>query len=48
MDYGADDSPIGLEILDPARVELGIINAALNALGLEPVDPEDLAPLEAA
>lgn len=48
VDYGADDRPIGLEILDPARVELGVVNAALSALGLEPVDPEDLAPLEAA
>ncbi len=48
VDYAADGTPIGLEILDPGHVEVAGINEALSALGFDPVDSEELAPLVAA
>ena len=48
VDYGADGQPIGLEITAPCRVSLDQINAVLEGLGLPPMDPSELAPLQAA
>jgi hypothetical protein len=48
VDYAADGTPIGLEILDPARSELTEINRVLGSLGLDPVDADEIAPLAAA
>ena len=48
VDYGADGQPIGLEITAPGRVSLDQINAVLEGLGLPPMGPGELAPLQAA
>jgi uncharacterized protein YuzE len=48
VDYAADGKPIGLEILDPGHVQVAGINEALTALGFDPLDAEELAPLVAA
>lgn len=48
VDYAADGTPIGLEIVDPAGAELTAINRVLGSLGLDPVDADDIAPLAAA
>ena len=47
VDYSADGTPIGLEIVDPARAKLTAINLVLGSLGLEPVDADEIAPLAA-
>lgn len=48
VDYGADGNPIGLEILDPQNVDVVGINEALRAIGAEPIELAELAPLIAA
>jgi uncharacterized protein YuzE len=48
IDYAADDSPIGIEIVSPGYVTVEEINAAFRRLGLTPPTPKDLAPLRAA
>ncbi len=48
VDYTTGDQPIGLEITAPAQVTLEQINEVLGELGLETIEPEDLAPLLAA
>lgn len=40
--------PIGLEVTAPGKVSIEDINGALTELGLEPVGPEEIAPLLAA
>ena len=45
VDYSSDGQPIGLEVTAPARVTVEDINDALTRLGLEPVEPEEVAPL---
>lgn len=48
MDFASDGQPIGLEVTAPTKVTVEDINAALTRLGLEPVAPEEVAPLLAA
>lgn len=48
MDFASDGQPIGLEVTAPTKVTVEDINAALTRLGLEPVEPEEVAPLLAA
>ena len=48
LDYEADGRPIGLEITAPAQITPDGINAVLRRLEMPPMDPEELAPLEAA
>ncbi len=48
VDFSEEGSPIGIEILDPAAVQLAPLNTLLAKLGAKPVEPADLAPLLAA
>ncbi len=48
VDYAADGSPMGLEILNPGRVSFQDINKVLREIGLEPVAKEELAPVVGA
>lgn len=48
VDYAADGTPIGIEILAPTQVEASEINAVLAELNLDPLPAADLAPLRAA
>lgn len=48
VDYGAEGQPIGLEITTPEQVTADQINAVLRNLHLSPIEPQDLAPLQAA
>ncbi|MGQ0814417.1 MAG: DUF2283 domain-containing protein [Gemmatimonadota bacterium] len=48
IDYAADDSPLGIEIISPGFVTDDEINAVFDRLGLQRPSPADLAPLRAA
>jgi hypothetical protein len=48
VDYAADGTPIGLELVDPSSTTLSVINSVLGSLGLDPVDADEIAPLAAA
>ncbi len=48
VDYQADGRPIGLEITAPREVTLDQINGILDQLNLPLLDPQELAPLQAA
>ena len=48
VDFSASGEPIGLEVIAPTQVTIEDINGALTKLGLEPVEPEEIAPLLAA
>ena len=48
VDFSASGEPIGLEVTAPGKVTIEDINGALTKLGLEPVGPEEIAPLLAA
>jgi hypothetical protein len=48
IDFAASGAPIGLEVTAPDIVTVEDINKTLTRLGLEPVEPEELAPLLAA
>ena len=48
VDYTHEGTPIGIEILAPAEVDAGEINAVLEELKLAPLPAADLAPLRAA
>jgi len=48
VDYGPTEEPIGLELTAPSQVTVQEVNAVLEKLGLAAMDPEELAPLEAA
>ena len=48
VDFSASGEPIGLEVIAPTQVTIEDINGALADLGLEPVEPEEMAPLLAA
>jgi hypothetical protein len=48
VDYAPNGEPIGIELVDPSRVDLASINAVLAQLGAALVADEDLAPLHAA
>ena len=47
-DLAANGEPIGLEITAATQVAAEQINAVLTRLGLAPIAPEALAPLNAA
>jgi uncharacterized protein YuzE len=48
IDYAADGSPLGIEVISPGFVTQEEINAAFDRLGLEPPPMEELVPLRAA
>lgn len=48
IDFAADGSPLGIEIISPTHVTVDEINAAFDRLGLARPEPADLAPLRAA
>ena len=48
VDFSEDGAPIGIEILNPAAVQLAPLNSLLEKLGARPVESADLAPLLAA
>jgi len=48
VDFADDGRPIGVEILSPEDVHLPALNELLARAGLDPITPEDLAPLTAA
>jgi len=48
IDYAADGSPIGIEIVSPGYVGLDEILTVFDRLGLERPDADELAPLRAA
>jgi uncharacterized protein YuzE len=48
VDYAADGSPLGIEIVSPGFVSEEEIYAAFERIGVEPPSTEDLAPLQAA
>jgi uncharacterized protein YuzE len=48
IDYGKSGRPIGVEITDPEKINLRVINEILSKLNLQPAEQEELAPLLAA
>ncbi len=48
VDFGSHGKAIGIEITAPRRVTLESVNGVLDRLGVDPLQPEDLAPLQAA
>ena len=48
VDLAADGRPLGVEIAIPNLVTIDLLNAALEAYGLPPIDADDLAPLNRA
>lgn len=48
IDYAADGSPIGIEVISPGFVSEEEINAAFEQIGLKPPPADELAPLRAA
>jgi hypothetical protein len=48
IDYAADGSPLGIEVVSPGFVTSDEINEVFERLGLEPPPASDLAPLRAA
>ena len=48
IDYAADGTPLGIEIVSPGFVTLDEIHAVFDRLGLGRPEPLELAPLRAA
>jgi uncharacterized protein YuzE len=48
VDYAADGSPMGIEIVTPEAVSLDEVYALFDRLGIARPSPADLAPLQAA
>jgi hypothetical protein len=48
VDLSADGRPLGVEIVIPNLVTIDSLNAVLEAYGLHPLDPIELAPLNQA
>ncbi len=48
VDRTADGRPIGIEMPSPALVTVAGLNRVLSELNLEPVAPEEVAPVGAA
>jgi hypothetical protein len=48
IDYAADGSPLGIEVISPGYVAEEEIRAAFRRLGLDPPAADELAPLRAA
>jgi hypothetical protein len=47
VDFAADGTPLGVEILSPSTLTVGEVNAIMRSLGLALIDDRDLAPLAA-
>lgn len=48
VDLTADGRPLGIEITEPRDLDIDAFNRLLISLGLDPVEPAELAPLSAA
>jgi uncharacterized protein YuzE len=48
VDYTDDGRPIGIEITAPEQASAESINEVLARCGVAPIDPAELAPLQAA
>ena len=48
IDYSADGTPLGIEVVSPGHVTLEEINQAFDRIGLQRPEPRDLEPLKAA
>lgn len=48
VDFGPDDSVIGIEITSPRAISLEAINAVLSGIGHAGISAEEIAPLRAA
>jgi len=48
VDYDADGTPLGLEIVNPEIVSGEQINAVLSSLGVPAMSPRELSPLPAS
>lgn len=48
IDYGKSGRPIGIEILDPDKINLRVINQTLAKLNLNHAEEKEVAPLMAA
>lgn len=48
IDYSADGTPLGIEIISPGHVSLEEINEAFDRIGVTRPEPSDLEPLRAA
>lgn len=48
IDYAADGTPLGIEVVSPTHVSAEEINRAFDVLGLSRPSPAELAPLRAA
>jgi uncharacterized protein YuzE len=48
LDYAEDGRPIGIEITAPDKTPPDAINDVLAKCGMDPIDPAELAPLQAA
>ena len=48
IDYAADGSPLGIEVVSPGEVTVDEINRAFDELGLGRPSPSELQPLRAA
>jgi hypothetical protein len=48
IDFRRDGRPIGIEILAPSELTVGVFNRVLRDLGLPTLKRADLAPLRAA
>lgn len=48
IDYAADGTPRGIEVVSPGHVSLDEINEAFDRIGLQRPEPRDLEPLKAA
>jgi hypothetical protein len=48
IDFAADGSPLGIEIIEPQRLTVSAFNRVLRALGFPRATASDLAPLHGA
>jgi hypothetical protein len=48
VDWSADGRPIGIEMPSPSRITVDGLNRVLTELQLDPVPPEEVAPVVAA
>ena len=48
IDFAADGSPLGIEIIEPRRLTVSAFNRVLRTLGFPRVTASDLAPLRRA
>ncbi len=45
LDLSADDRPLGVEISAPSHFDLRLLNEALAAYGVPPVDENEIRPI---